>query len=365
MKHYPWVLIVLILCAGLVPAQERFNNPFSIDYERGMGGGRIDEDSLICAWPKAGVRDTPGDRGQYIQSIYFGEQVRLYSNDIRRADGKNFIHVETTSGRVGWVDQYYFISGGGLVTLLEGKTIYEAPSPVTATTESYRPGELLILSDYQDGNWVELIGERKRLSGWVKGIDEVSFNAVDIEFAKLYQDALSKTSVTQRLRELEKIRRMPDLARSGLEPIITLAALEYSSPDREVIITDPVTDEVIYYDDGSGEFRGPTDELQPEVVVEKVIDMETGRYYNRVTETGLIAEVDGPKKPKSIYWAYHKTRPKGSKVLLHVPEGGYLQLEIVDRLRKDNPASIGLGKQVLEAIYGTRHAKWSTFSYPQ
>ncbi len=363
MKHYTWVLIMLSLFAGVVPAQEPFGR-YDFDYERGMRGGRMDEDSLVCAWPKVGLRDTPGERGQYVQTIYFGEQVRLYGNNLRRASGKNYIQVETNTGRVGWVDQYYFISEGGLVTLLKNKTIYEAPSPVTATSGEFKAGDLLILSDYQDGNWVELVSEGRRKIGWVKGIDEVSFSAIDIEFAKLYQDAIRMGTETQRLRELEKIRRMPDIARSGLEPIITFAALEYSSPGREAVITDPNTDEIIYYDDGSGEVRGG-ETKQAEVVVEKVIDMETGRYYNRVTETGMIAEVNGPKKPKSIYWAYHKTRPVGSKILLHVPEGGYLQLEVVARLRKDNPASIGLGKQVLEAIYGTRHAKWADFSYPQ
>ena len=93
--------------------------------------------------------------------------------------------------------------------------------------------------------------------------------------------------------------------------------------------------------------------------------MDTNKSYNRVTETGTIMEVDGPRRPKNKYWCYHKTRPIGSEVLLHVPGGGIVKLEVVARLRPNNKNAIGLGKQVLEEVYGSRFAKTASFSYPQ
>jgi len=362
-KLHNWVIITWLLI-NIARAQTPFDI-YDPQYDRGLRSGRPADDSLVCAWPKVGLRETPGRGGEYLQTIYFGERIRKISNEERSSGGRDYIYVETRSGNAGWVYDYLFIEGGGLVTLLENKTIYDSPSAVSATTETFRAGELLILSNYQGGNWVELISSEKKRTGWVKGIDEVSYNDIDIKFAKLLRDALAEENETKRLRELEKIRRMPDLESSAFEPIITYATLDYNTSDREVVIRDPITDEIIYFDDGSGELVSNVEMNEQEVVVEKVIDMETGKYYNRITETGKIAEVDGPQNPETIYWAYHKTRPVGSKILLHVPEGGYLQLEVVARLRKNNPASIGLGKNLLESVYGTRFAKWSTFSYPQ
>ena len=330
------------------------------------------KDSLVCAWPMVPLRANPGQGGQYLQTVYFGEQVRRMGDQIQRNEGRNYVFVQTASGRSGWVHDYQFVPEGGLVTLLEDKAVYEGHATASATSRMFRAGELFILSDFVKGDWVELVGPKKTKVGWVKGIDRISFDPVDIKFAKLYQDALVKRTHTLRFRALEEIRRLPDFQLTKLEPIINLAAMEIGGATADVGGGD------VYYDDGMiGDIGGtpnPTrdgsvvvlpEENTPRINVEKVVDMQTGMYYNRVTETGQIAEVLGPKRPKNDFWAYHKSAPIGSQVLLHLPEGGFVALEVVARLKQTNPASVGLGKKLLESVYGTRHAKWATFSYPQ
>ncbi len=327
------------------------------------------KDSLVCAWPMVPLRADPGQGGQYIETIYFGEQVRRTGEQIQRNEGRNYIFVKTQSGRSGWVHDYQFIPEGGLVTLLEDKPVFNGSSTASATSRMFRAGELFVLSDFAKGDWVELVGPKKSKVGWVKGIDRISFEPVDIKFAKLYQDALLKRTHTLRFRALEEIRRLPDFQRTQLEAVINLAAMEIGGVGAEVGGGD------VYYDDGiTNNDRFPSrdggvvvvpDGNAPRINVEKVVDMQTGMYYNRVTETGQIAEVLGPKRPSNDFWAYHKSAPIGSQVLLHLPEGGFVALEVVARLKQTNPSSIGLGKNLLESVFGTRHAKWATFSYPQ
>lgn len=335
-------------------------------------------DSMVCVWPKVGLRDAPGTTGRYIATIYFGETVRRISDREERFEGKNYIEVQAKGGYIGWVQDYLFVQEGGIVTLLGDKPIHKSPSMSTPTSDYFYAGELLVLSDYQGNNWVELTSSEKQRVGWIKGIDEVSVSESDIRIAALYQDALQQKDIKTRRKKLEEIRKIPGFVGSPLEQII-VQALNLSTAQGGYVVSDPKSSELIYADDGQGNIytdggtnnsstKTPTKdkvEENPTVVLEKVIDMETGKYYNRITERGKIIEVEGLKNPKTIYWCYHKTRPVGSKVLLHLPEGGFVQLEVVAALKKTNPAAIGLGRKLLESVYGTRFAKEAIFSYPQ
>ncbi|MEM6632554.1 MAG: SH3 domain-containing protein, partial [Bacteroidota bacterium] len=378
-KKYFGLLVLLFVGIGGVFSQEEekdedigifdsYNFPFFSGQGSTLPASTVGLDSMVCAWPMVPLRAHPGQSGQYIQTIYFGEQVGRVRRSVQRNEGRNYVEVITLSGNSGWVHEDQFVSEGGIVTLLEDKAVFSGPSNVTATAKTFRAGELFILSDFQNGDWVELLGPKQVKSGWVKGIDQISYEGVDIKFAKLFQDALNKRTHTLRFRALEEIRRLPDYSYSNLEPVITLAAMEIGGTGSEVDGGEVYYDDGIMVNDGIPSRAGGVIEpssTSPQIVVEKVVDMQTGTYYNRVTETGQIAEVDGPKRPKNTFWAYHKTAPVGSQVLLHLPEGGYVALEVVARLKQTNPASIGLGKKLLESVFGTRHAKWATFSYPQ
>lgn len=89
----------------------------------------------------------------------------------------------------------------------------------------------------------------------------------------------------------------------------------------------------------------------------EVVDMASGQAYIRVRETGTIQPVKA-KKPASEYYAYHKSLPIGSKVLMAVPGTQmFIELEIIARLRSDNPHMIGLGGETIKAVFGEIAAK--------
>jgi SH3-like domain-containing protein len=324
----------------------------------------------VCAWPEAMLRDQPGTNARRIASLYFGEGVEKTGDEgFVMYEKRNYIKVRTRDGKVGWVSEELFVPDGGVVVVLERARIYMKPNTVTTVTDGYfEPGELAIFKDWQ-GDWVELVSKEWKKSGWIKGTHLVSIENNDIQTAKSLEEALAVADAPTRRYRLEQILQMRD----GVSPDMREAIDQYITGTRYDPWNDgfrppatPAPGNVLAQAGGAAPTAGADETSKYNIVVQEVIDMETGKSYQRVTETGTAYEVIGPKNPKNIYWVYHKTRPIGSKVLLQVPNGGgYVQLEVVNRLRKDNPNTVGLGKDLMMAVYGTRYPGEVVISYPR
>ncbi|MEL6132942.1 MAG: hypothetical protein AAFR59_06215, partial [Bacteroidota bacterium] len=109
---------------------------------------------------------------------------------------------------------------------------------------------------------------------------------------------------------------------------------------------------------------------RPGYEIQNYIDLETNETVQIVRETGTIQPVKA-KNPPNIYYAYHKTLPKGTKIRLEVPgaSGKYkwVELTVIDRLRSDNPNVVGLGKEVIQKVFKESQAKnvaAATILYP-
>ncbi len=320
----------------------------------------------VCAWPEATLRDQPGTNARQLASLYFGEGVEKTGDEaFVMYEKRNYVKVRTRDGKVGWVSEEFFVPDGGVVVVLEKARIYLKPNTITTVTDAYfEPGELVIFKDWQ-GDWVELVSKEKKKTGWIKGTHLVSIDDNDIQTAKSLDEALAISDQTSRRYRLEQILQMrngvsPDMRAAIDQHILNTRYDRWNDGYVSTSSSPPATTNTAPVETSASEAK------QYNIVVQDVIDMDTGKSYQRVTETGSAYEVIGPKSPKNIYWVYHKTRPVGSKVLLHVPDGGgYIQLEVVNRLRKDNPNVVGLGKDLMMAIYGTRYPQEVVISYPR
>lgn len=351
------ILFSLLVISQLAIAQRDIVYSYSIPIADALS---------VCAWPEVTLRDQPGSNARSVTSLYFGEGVEKTGDEgFVMYEKRNYIKVRTSAGKVGWVSEELFVPDGGVVVVLERARIYLKPNTTTTVTDAYfEPGELLIFKDWQ-GDWIELVSKEWKKSGWIKGTHLVSIEENDITTAKSLEEALAISDQTTRRYRLEQILQM----RNGVNPEM-----------REVIDQHIQDTRYDRWNDGLSTSSLPPLPTNPatqptagaeeagtyNIVVQEVVDMETGKSYQRVTETGSAYEVIGPKKPKDIYWVYHKTRPLGSKVLLQMPDGGgFVQLEVVNRLRKDNPNIVGLGKDLMMAIYGTRYPENIVISYPR
>jgi len=109
---------------------------------------------------------------------------------------------------------------------------------------------------------------------------------------------------------------------------------------------------------------------QPGVYTQQVYDANNDEYFTLVIERGGVQPVKA-SNPDDIYYVYHKTVPKGNRILLEVPgatgDARYLPLTVVARLRANNPNVVGLGPEVIRKVFGVERASeipMVTISYP-
>lgn len=382
-KHTVVLFIGFLLLSSLAFAQKR------IIYDDFAPKGEFS----VCAWDRAELHSDPGTNADVVSSIYFSEEVMHLGREafVRSGENSNYIWVETEDGKEGWVNDKYFVTGGGNVVLLKDKAIFAKPStPNSISKYRFDSGELAILTEFANG-WVKLTGKKKRKMGWVEGYDAISTEDYDIETAALIDKALANERIEDRREELRTIRDGRSFISPQMREVVDMKLDQsYRAPKKQVAYNDEgdiYIDDKDYRAEGEDAFSqngGGFDEgmdrgnssrgnvtrsQQGSYISEReVVDMKTGESYIRVEETGTIQPVKA-KNPKNIYYAYHKYLPKGTIVLLEVPgTSSYVPLEVIAPLKSTNKHMIGLGPEVIKAVYGETQAKnisSASISYPK
>jgi hypothetical protein len=413
-RKFSWILTCsLLFLAGSVLAQD-FTDPYASDDDeilrRRRGKDKVwyedgviyentgDKGFSIVAYESIRLYKKPGRDAKQVGIALFTEELKhLGVEGYIRDESRNYIYVRTSGGKKGWVQGNYVVRDGGVVVITKDAPVYENPNTLgSIKKEKFQAGDLVILDDFQDG-WVHLTSQRKAKVGWVEGYDNLSLEDADIEAAALFAEALKIESNDTRRNALRTITQGRGQDISPEMALVIEDAIRRTEPNY-VPPSSPKPDDYPYYangedglsqgggslgDLGEGPSRGQGQQTQDNVIpvqidmpaemkynvyVEKVVDRETGQYYNRVIESGGIQPVKA-KNPPSIYYAYHKTLPIGSTILLEVPgTGSYVQLEIIARLRADNPNIVGLGGELIKKVYGEIAAKnvfSATILYPQ
>ncbi|MEO0472758.1 MAG: hypothetical protein AAF206_24295 [Bacteroidota bacterium] len=374
------LLCFLTISSGVM-AQEFSRN--GVIYEEDQMG------AMVCAWRSVILHVLPGRTSPQVSTVLFTEEVqRLGKRGFVRAENRDYIQVKTKAGDTGWVNANFFVPDGGPVVLTDNATIFKKPQTSVAVTNAlFYEGEILILTDFRD-NWVKLTSERKERTGWIKGYEILSLEETDLEAAVLLQEALAIESPSERRVAIQSIAQSRDGMSIEMANVISRAAEStYDRPSRPSRPNTNPNPEVPYYPDGEddvpGNFTGNDNDdtfvddsnnfdegssRSQDYLREKVVDSRTGDYYYRIIESGTVQPVKA-KKPKSIYYAYHKSVPIGESILLEVPgTGSFVQLEVVARLRADNPNVVGLGGELIKKVFGEVIAKninRATIIYPE
>ncbi len=405
LRYFPtlWVLLSLFFLYRPLAAQP------GVYYETVEAGA-----FLISAWDHVKVHEFPNQSSPHVGTIVFTEEVRHQGREaFVRGENRNYLYVQTEDGTQGWVSDAYLVSGGGAVVILQDAAIFSKPGTTTAiTNQQFVAGELVILSEFREG-WIKLTGRQKGKEGWVQGYEKLSAEQYDIEAATLLAAALSLENPQDRQRELRELRGGRSFLSPEMQMVVDQSIARASAPATASTTGRPVSASPstaytgpVYYDEPatpyypSGEdavnYNNPAPRpattsrpaattrpvssqtasanppaqaaanpavMRPATTTpyayqeREVVDMATGAAYIRVKETGTIQPVKA-KNPSSQFYAYHKSLPIGSKILLSVPgTSQFVELEIIARLRPDNPNMIGLGAEVIKSVYGEIAAK--------
>jgi len=305
----------------------------------------------ICAWPQVKLFAEPGQSSEMLTYALFGEEVsHLGEEALVRRERNNYVLVETRDGAKGWIDDQYIIRNAGLVVMLENARVFNKPSTyATSSGLRFYAGELVILSDWEE-NWVYLTGEQGRIFGWVEGYDRLSVEATDIEVAGMLRRALMIEDPNDQLIALRSIINRSEYSGSPVYRIVEDVIAQLTTPEAV-----PLPDGDPFGMPENGEpSASPSDDPNYQEVV--MYD-ENNQPFVRVKEMGTVQGVDA-KNPPSMYYAYHKSVPIGDKILLQIPgDQGYVELEVVARLRDSNPHVVGLGAEVIKKVLGADRAK--------
>ncbi|MCI4666706.1 MAG: hypothetical protein MRZ79_00995 [Bacteroidia bacterium] len=339
--------------------------------------------TAVCAWESARMFKQPGDP-DLVGTVLFGEEVtHLGQEALVKEEKRNYLLVKTKEGKIGWVNEVFLVKDAGLVVVLEKSRLYENQASFSSAKDDFiLAGELAILNNYQD-DWVFLIGKEKQKSGWIKGKNILSVDSEDISVASMLDKARSRKNSDDQLAALSRIGQTRGFGESRLAPIVReeIRRIQLGEKERENFFReedefrengeDDLAVDIWNSGDSRGRNRNELNRLDrlsdPNNIVkesqnyklerQEVVDFNTNRTLIRYRETGTIAPVRA-KNPPSIYYAYHKELPKGSKVLLEVPgTDKYVELTIIAPLKKTNPNMIGMGSGLLKAVYGESQAK--------
>lgn len=367
--NYFWKTFSLAMLLALI-GQVTQAQPVYIDHrdqEKGM--------TVVCVAPSATLRELPGEKNIALGQTFFGEEVTHEGQEaLVKGENHNYILVRTQTGKIGWVDDRFLVKDAGVVVLTDDARLYESPGNyTTALGQFFYAGEIAILSSYEN-NWIKLIGRNKNKIGWIKGYEILSVEPTDLEIAKLLSDALDIADPTQRRLALENIGDTPGFNGSPLAGVVKEEVLLTAMPSHDQLSPgkkylqegvddffpngeDDIADDIFGGIDDLGTIPEDGNNNRPGYEVQDVIDRETGKMIQRVRETGTIQPVKA-KNPKTELYAYHKTAPVGSKILLEVPgTTDYVPLTVVAKLRNDNPHIVGLGSEVIQKVFGESQAK--------
>jgi hypothetical protein len=305
----------------------------------------------ICVWPQVPLFAEPGQSSELATYALFGEELRhLGEEALVRRERNNYVLVETRDGVRGWIDDQYIIRHAGLAVMLENARVFNKPSSyATSSGLRFYAGELVVLSDWEE-NWVYLTGEKGRIFGWVEGYDRLSVEAIDIEVAGMLRRALMIEDPNDQLIALRSILSRSEYSRSPVYRIVEDVVAQLTIPQS----APPVEGDVFGMPENGEPSASPSDDPAYQEVV--MYD-ENNQPFVRVKEIGTVQAVEA-KNPPSMYYAYHKSVPIGDKILLQIPgDQGYIELDVVSRLRESNPNVVGLGAEVIQKVLGASRAK--------
>lgn len=200
----------------------------------------------ICLLDKLSVRETPTAKGKWITSMSLGEKVYFTGEKhIDSVTKKDYFKVKLIDGKEGWSRAPFLAVNGKVGVITQKTSVYKRPDLLTKTENEFSPMDIIAVIGNQD-DWVQVKG--KRATGkyieevWVKS-NNISDKQVDIATAKFAGIALTKPTMTDRIKALQEVVGNSDFAESSFIGIIQEKIKDYESKNVPVDVQDVKVEE--------------------------------------------------------------------------------------------------------------------------
>jgi len=200
----------------------------------------------ICLLDKLSVRETPSSKGTWVTSMSLGEKVYCTGEvHVDSVSKKEYYKVKLIDGKEGWSRSPFLAVNGKVGVITKDASIYKRPDLLTKTDNKYSPMDIIAVMSTQD-DWVQVKG--KRATGkyieevWIKS-NNISDKSVDIATAKFASIAMTKGSMTDRIKELQEIVGNQDFSESSFIDLIKDKIRDYEAKNVPVDVQDVKVDE--------------------------------------------------------------------------------------------------------------------------
>ncbi|WP_299674876.1 SH3 domain-containing protein [uncultured Tenacibaculum sp.] len=200
----------------------------------------------ICLLDKLSVRETPTAKGKWITSMSLGEKVYFTGEKhIDSVTKKDYFKVKLIDGKQGWSRAPFLAVNGKVGVMVKNASVYKRPDLLTKTENEFSPMDIIAVIGNQD-DWIQVKG--KRATGkyieevWVKS-NNISDKSVDIAAAKYASIAITKPTMTDRIKALQEVVGNSDFSESIFIDLIQEKIKDYESKNVPVDVQDVKVDE--------------------------------------------------------------------------------------------------------------------------
>ncbi|MDH5804380.1 MAG: SH3 domain-containing protein [Gemmatimonadota bacterium] len=195
-------LSVFFLLAGILACQP---NDSADTQETSEPESQVVATPAVNIWEGAGFREEPKSDGRWLSSLALGERVTFLGETATDSadDDREFYRLRLSDGREGWTVAYVVVLEAEPAAISEATSIYRRPDLLTVTENQFEPLDVIAVTG-REGDWLEVVGNRRQKSGWIKS-SSVSDDQVDIAVATLATNAFAEDDMADRQTKLEAI----------------------------------------------------------------------------------------------------------------------------------------------------------------
>ncbi len=191
---------------------------------------------LVCLLDKLSIREEPSKKGKWITAMSLAEKVEFNGEKITdTVSKKEYYKVKLIDGKEGWA-RATFLANGKVAAIKEETSTYKRPTLETLTDEKYSPMDIVAVISTKDG-WIQVKGKRAKgqyiEEAWIKP-GNISEDPTDVATAKFASVAITKGSMTEKIKALEAIVNNKDLSGSSFIPAIEEKIEDYKAKNIPV-----------------------------------------------------------------------------------------------------------------------------------
>jgi len=167
----------------------------------------------ICMLPEVGIRESPGESGKYLTTLYLSESVTLTGDSATAKVGEKeygYFKVQLEDGKQGWVRGDFIARNVVPAVFTAVTSINKRPDLASITDKNFTTMDFVATRPAKD-QWIEVTGIPSGEKWFIKGYvhpNNLTYNPIDVSFAALYKRASSMKDGTALMTQLSNDKNL-------------------------------------------------------------------------------------------------------------------------------------------------------------